>query len=410
MKLLFVHGMKIKEDTNGNYYTDGSYSPEIWERYLSITDHLSVIARKEHVVYDTEYARLNFNFFDREKIQLIEVPNLTSSIRNFLDIRKRKKLNEIVKESVLNNDYIICRLPSTTGNIAVKFALEFDKPFLVEVVGCAWDALWNHSLKGKIIALPNYVAMKKSVKKAPYVIYVTNEFLQKRYPATGESTNCSNVALKEFDNKILKRRLLKIENMTKGDKIIIGTTAAVNVRYKGQQDVIAALGKLKMQGISNYEYQLVGGGEQTYLKSVAERYDVSDQVKFLGSMPHDEVFTWLDTLDIYIQPSKTEGLPRALIEAMSRGLPAIGSNAGGIPELLEKDCIFNKFDYKELIEIILKNVPNKEWLKNKSIRNFEKAKEYDKSRIELRRNDFLKDFRKNTVNRKIGDKHASDIK
>ena len=49
--------------------------------------------------------------------------------------------------------------------------------------------------------------------------------------------------------------------MQKSSKIVIGTAAAVNVKYRGQQYVIEALGELKKQGITNYEYHLVGGGE-----------------------------------------------------------------------------------------------------------------------------------------------------
>src|SRR5699024_1154844 len=132
-----------------------------------------------------------------------------------------------------------------------------------------------------------------------YVVYVTSKFLQNRYPTKGKNTNCSNVALTEFDDSILENRLDKIKDMNKENKIIIGTTAAVDVRYKGQQYVIQALGKLKKRGIVNLEYQLIGGGNQEYLRSVCKRYDVIDQVKFLGSIPHDKVISWLDDIDLY---------------------------------------------------------------------------------------------------------------
>src|SRR5699024_12266879 len=105
-----------------------------------------------------------------------------------------------------------------------------------------------------------------------------------------------------------------------------GIGGAVNVSPNGQRYIIEALGKLKKEGDKNFDYQRVGLGDQSYLKSIAKECDVIDQVKFLGSMQDDEVFNWLETIDIYTQPSRQEGLPRALIEAMSRGLPAFRAN------------------------------------------------------------------------------------
>ena len=51
---------------------------------------------------------------------------------------------------------------------------------------------------------------------------------------------------------------------------------------------------------------------------------------------------------VYIQPSRIEGLPRALIEAMSRGCACVGSSVGGIPELLNNQYIHEVNDYNSL--------------------------------------------------------------
>jgi len=223
---------------------------------------------------------------------------------------------------------------------------------------------------------------------------VTNEFLQKRYPTKGKSVNCSNVALKEFDDNILKARLDKINSMRQNQKIVIGTTAAVDVRYKGQQYVIQSLGKLKKQGITIYEYQLVGSGDPTYLKLIAEKNNVVDQVKFLGVIPHKEVFEWLETIDIYIQPSFQEGLPRAVIEAMSRGVPCIGSDVAGIPELLEPSFIFKRYKnkVKQIVNIISKLYGNS--MIQQSERNYNESKLYDKQLLEDKRKVFFERFKK----------------
>lgn len=398
MKLLFAYSANFKKDTEGNYYTGGSITEEMWKRYTSVSEEFTVISRLDSYIYEANYAKKKFNVFDKSNKKFIPIPNLSSKLRNFFDIKKHRDFNKTIKNAVINNDIIIVRLPSFVGIKAIKYARKYKRPYLIELVGCPWDALWNHSWKGKIVAPFIFLLTKHTVLNASHVIYVTNEFLQRRYPTHGKSTNCSDVSLQKLDDKALENRLNKIKEKNKKDKIIIGTAAAVDVRYKGQQYVTRALGKLKKKGFSNYTYQLVGGGDQSFLKSIAKKYDVIDQVEFLGTMPHEEVFKWLDNIDIYIQPSLQEGLPRALIEAMSRGVPAIGSNAGGIPELLDKKYIVKDIDRNiDYICDILESLDINEMIMQAK-RNYEKAKKYNKEILEKKREEFLKDFINNFYN------------
>lgn len=389
MKLLFVHETKIKKDSFGNFYTDGSYKMEVWNRYLDISKNLTVLARIEEKIYDYQVARKKFNVFDNTKIKLIEIPDLFKSVKSFSNIKNHKLKKEIIKQSVLDNDAIIVRLPSHAGNIAIRYAKKFNKKYLVEVVGCPWDSLWNYNIKGKIIAIPSYLSMKAAVKRAPFALYVTNEFLQKRYPNKGKTINCSNVELPPSDRRILEKRLNKINTKDNNMPIVLGTTAAVDVPYKGQEYVIKAISKLRNEGY-NFEYHLAGGGDKSYLESVAKKYGVLDKIKFLSALPHDKVFNYLDNIDIYIQPSKQEGLPRALIEAMSRGCPCLGSKTGGIPELLNQKFVFKKGDVRQICKLL--KLMDKESMKNEAYFNFEKAKEFEKKLLDERRTKFLNEF------------------
>ncbi len=257
-----------------------------------------------------------------------------------------------------------------------------------------WDSLWNYSALGKILAPYSFIMTRDVIKNAKYVIYVTNEFLQRRYPTLGESVGCSDVELQEINEEILEKRIKRIKKDKENNKIILGTLGAIDVKYKGQEYVIRAIAKLKKEGY-NYEYQLVGAGNKERLENLAVKLGVKDNVKFLGPKSHDEVFDWLDSIDIYIQSSKTEGMPRALIEAMSRACPCIGSNAGGIPELLQQNSIFKKGNYKELI-IVLKNFDEELRIEQAKI-NLEKSKKYSKDVLNSKRNDFYKKFLKENL-------------
>jgi glycosyltransferase involved in cell wall biosynthesis len=384
----FIHDHVFLKYDN-QFYTSGSLNREIMRRYINVFGGIRLVTRCREVKRIKD--RLEPSSI--ENTEFVCVPDYKSAgkILNYFKARK------IIKEEILKAQYIILRTGSF-ANIGARYARRYNKPYLVEVVNCAWDATWNYSFIGKIIAPLSFMFQKKTVRKADYAIYVTKNFLQKRYPTEGKNINCSDVNLTRFDNNVLKKRVKKIENMKKENKIVLGTTAAVNVAYKGQQYVIKALSKLKRQGITNFEYQLVGGGQQTYLKSVAKKYGVMNQVKFLGSISHNKVFEWLDTIDIYIQPSRQEGLPRALIEAMSRGLPAFGARTGGIPELLEDEYIFSN-TRRNIDEIcnILKSF-NEHNMGIQAKRNYTESKRYDKNLIQERREKFFINFIKEERN------------
>ena len=187
-------------------------------------------------------------------------------------------------------------------------------------------------------------------------------------------------------NERLKKRIRKINNKDKNEPTVLGTAAAIDVPYKGQAYVIEAISILNRAGY-NFEYQVIGTGDKSRLESIASKFNVLDKVKFLGVLKQDKVFDWMDTLDIYIQPSDQEGLPRALIESMSRACPAIGSTTAGIPELLDKSAIFTRKKVDKLVEV-LKYMDNKNNQLKHAQRNYDEAIEYQRDIIYKRRNDF----------------------
>src|SRR5699024_5563386 len=119
---------------------------------------------------------------------------------------------------------------------------------------------------------------------------------------------------------------------------------------------------------------------------LAKSLQVENQVFFTDSLPGGKkVLKWLDKLDIYIQPSLTEGLPRALIEAMSRGLPCVASSVGGIPELLDGQFIHNPNSPHELSIIIEKLILDNNTMVEQAKVNFNKAKDYSSNILNKRR-------------------------
>lgn len=381
MELLYVYADKVAQDLEGNCYVGSAFSQEVFDRYLQYFDHITMLMRKADTAPDDTEALSHMNRISSEKIDVIFLPNQMASLRNYLSPSLAREYRRIVIENITPERAVIVRAPSKSGSIAVDYCHKIGKPVLVEAVGCPWDSGWNHGWKGKILAPRSWLMFRRTMRKADYAIYVTSEFLQRRYPTSGKSAGVSDVELQPVDEAVLEKRLEKIR--FREGKLRIGTAGALHVAYKGQRYVIEALAKLKRQGNTNFVYHLAGGGDSSVLQSLAKRLGVQDQVVFDGALSHDEMFAWLDALDVYVQPSKVEGMPRALIEAMSRGLPALGTRVGGIPELLMEQDMFTKGN-SESIARMLSGFTDTE-LAQAATRNFEFAKRFQRDELELQR-------------------------
>jgi glycosyltransferase involved in cell wall biosynthesis len=341
--VLFAHDGYMSL-TNKGIYSD-TYTNKIVERYLNIATNVVFLVRTRPC------------FGNDEKLNQIVVENFrVAGIENFKSLQgllRYQAMIDKVKCEVQKADYIVARVPSDLGFLAAKYAGKYHKKYMVEVVGCPWDSLRNHSLLGKIIAPYYYFKQKKTVQNAPYALYVTKEFLQNRYPCRGISIGCSDVEIGNADETVLTKRIEKIKS-TNVRSLVFGTLGTLHMKYKGYDTVIKALSKLNSEGYS-HQYLIAGSGDPAWLSSVIHQYHADHFVTIVPPMEHEKVFEWLDNIDIYIQPSKTEGMPRALIEAMSRACPCIGSDAGGMPELLQTNSMFKKHDYKKLYDILKMN-------------------------------------------------------
>lgn len=380
-KVLFCYDGPLKKDKENQYY-GSALNDELFSRYKIIASDVKIAIRVKQI--EEKNMAKKFSKISSEKYKIIECPNI-SSLKGIMF--NKKDCRKILEEGISKTDYVIARLPSMIGNLAVDIAEKMKKPYLIEMVGCPWDAFWNHSLKGKFFAPIMTMMTKRLVKNSHYVLYVSNEFLQKRYPTNGKSIGCSDVVLKKLDKNILEDRMQRVSKITKDSKIILATLAAVNVKYKGQQYVFKVIKNMKKLGY-NIEYRLIGGGNNQYLKKLAKKYNIEKEVNFVGAVKHNEVFEILKQIDIYIQPSLQEGMCRALIEAMSTACCCVASNAGGNSELLDNEVIFKKKNIKELQKILEKLINNNTIIEKQCKRNYEYSKNYDESKIEKRRNDF----------------------
>ena len=385
MRLAFAHDHIFQQDEQGNLFTGGSFNNQVWKRYLNHFDEIIVLARLEKLT--DRYNNKTYNRFDLVETKLQAVPSVSGPVKQ---LTNKKEAVDIIRKTLINSDALIARLPSEIGHLAIKVAKELNKPYAVEVVACVWDALWNHGkLMGKIYAPIAMHKMKRQVLSSPYTLYVTDEFLQRRYPTKGKTTNVSDVEISHIYEESYNIRDERIKNT---DSYKIGMIGSLKNHIKGWDVALKAMSILHDKGI-DFELQILGDGDTEPWATIAEKLGVKSKVKFCGVLPGGEpVLRWLDQIDIYIQPSYQEGLPRAVIEAMSRGCPVVGSRAGGIPELIDVNCIHRTGDYMALASNIEKIVSNKQYYLKLVRQNLEKAEQYKKSILDQERSQFWSEF------------------
>lgn len=377
MRILFSSQATVQFD--GKYYYS-SFLNVFYRRYLKEGDEIYILAHVDQT------AKISYEVIDNPHVHIVEVTKI-----NTLKKMLFNDVNKIIKEQVEKADLCFIHIPAIHSYSAIEFAEKINKPFMSVVVGCAWDAYWNYNIAGKLMALPFYLRMRNCQKKAKFSIYVTSKFLQRRYPTKGKSIACSNVNIKAGDETILRKRKEHIEIYKEQNRPLkVFTAAALDVPYKGQKYIIEAMSKLKHMGII-IEYHLAGWGDDRRLKNIAKNNGVLDQVIFHGLLEQDKVLELLEESDIYAQPSKQEGLPRSVIEAMSRGLLCIGSKVAGIPELIETKYLFDKGNVNQIVNI-LKMIDSNALL-DAAVINFNKAKEYDKEYLNNKRSHFIAEFR-----------------
>ena len=169
-------------------------------------------------------------------------------------------------------------------------------------------------------------------KKADYIQAISNYLagFARRHGARCPIEVVPNgVNLGKFKVESLK---LKVDDQ----KVIITTSRLV---YKNGVDVlIRAFARLKDLQLTTYNLQLliVGDGpEREALELQVKSYKLKDHIRFVGHVDPDLIPQYLAQADIFVRPSRSEGLGNSFLEAMAAGLPVIGTAVGGIPEFLK---------------------------------------------------------------------------
>ncbi len=190
---------------------------------------------------------------------------------------------------------------------------------------------WSFTAHRWDIKTPN--AFQAKLESARFVRFIAEDGLELARPVAGPQLE-EKAALIRMGVPLSDRPLEHTEPPP-GVQLRVICTGSLIPR-KGQRFLLVAAARLQTQGIY-LQVSLAGNGEtREALEAQAHELGIADRIVFLGNVDHAELLSSYSEgrYDAFVLPSLHEGISIALIEAMSRGLPAIATDVGGTRELL----------------------------------------------------------------------------
>ena len=319
-------------EVGGEVYTAMNFGYEYWQEYLEVFDEVIVLGRvgKADAVPEGHFIS------GGPCVRFIHAPD-------YLGPRQFVKQLPGVMWAALKAARSCDRFILRTGNICTSlwlWLMLLGKPYAREVQGHTAEAIRQFGAKmppvkritNEIIAEVSEALTATQLRHAHCASYVS-KFCQKLYPTGKSEREFIFSSVKLTDELITAPRSVECFRHTPTRFVCVGRLEA----EKGHHVLVEAARILRDRGVSGWTLKIIGPGR--HYGALCERvakYHLQGLVVMHGPAQYGpELFGFLDEGDVFVIPSLTEGMPRALIEAMGRGLPAIGTRTGGVSELLE---------------------------------------------------------------------------
>ncbi len=326
---------------------------------------------------------------------------------------KARAVHRALRHVVGPEDAVILRVPSHLANCIFPALLQRLHPYAVEVVGDPWDMLSPGTVRHWLRPFFRHLftsRLRSQCARACAAAYVTEFSLQRRYPVAGGAL-ISSYSSVDLPPGALKPLSLGVSDVEISSSDILAASrqhythvakrmvyvGSLSQLYKAPDVLLKAMARCVRDGLDVW-LTIVGDGQfRVKLQRQAARLGLGERVVFRGQLTiGDAVRKELDAADLFVLPSRQEGLPRAMIEAMARGLPCIGSNVGGIPELLPPEDMVPPGNPLALARKIEEVLTDPVRMHRMATRNLKRAGDYREASLCERRLAFYRFVREST--------------
>ncbi len=383
MELLVAGDSYLYKTIDGNYWCKTIYGYEFWTRYLDVFDSVAIVSRTELADSKQVKGYLKVNGPNLRVIELPQMRGMEQYIRKYFSFRKA------AKKAVKNADCALIRLPSISASMVLKYYKKSQKPYALEIVADPYDAYSSN----KVAQLYYTRNLKKATRKATGVSYVTKYFLQEKYPSHCKIFPENEKYFETYYSTINLEESYFVEpkkiDRNKGKFTIIHTANSINNDGKGHETLIKVIKKLRENKYNVHAIFIGDGDKKEYYENLVSQLELTEFVKFTGLLSSSVAVREVLLLgDIFVFPTKAEGLPRAIIEAMAVGLPVLSTPVNGIPELLDKEYMYDPYDVKGFTKKLMELFTNFSEMENMSRQNIIKAQQYTLPKLTLKRRKF----------------------
>jgi glycosyltransferase involved in cell wall biosynthesis len=207
--------------------------------------------------------------------------------------------------------------------------------------------------KSSIKKLFNSIFIRTTIICSDMVVYVSEE-TKKSFNLDYGIVIKNGIDTNHFFKNSIKRIQMKKRLQLENHFILLFAGRWTN--NKGIFQLLKAFSIVRKTTTENLMLVLIGSGEKERVLSEIQSLGISGNVLLIGPVNRQSISDYYCMSDIFILPSEFEGLPMALLEAMSCGLPSIVSRVGGNPELIssgKNGFLIEPNNLEELVETIL---------------------------------------------------------
>ena len=382
MMILVSSEERFSKTADGRVWSSGAGAYSFWTRYLDVFDQVRVLGR----VLPVAEAPTASQRADGENVTFEELPCYIGPLQF---AQKYFAIQTAIRGALARTESVVLRAASPIAN-AVHREMVSDHPFGVEVIGDPYEVFAPGSIHHPARPLLRWAMtneLRRQCHRASAVAYVAGTVLPHRYPSRSGAFTTTYSSIELLDHSYAAEPRKFVLGSAPLRIVSMGT---LEVPYKGFDVLIDAVSACVRKGMA-IQLTIVGNGRcRGALETRARERGIEDVVRFTGRVPTGApVREMLDGADLFVLASKTEGLPRAMIEAMARGLPCIGSAVGGIPELIGASELVPRGDAAVLAAKLEELAMDSERMTRLSAENLAKAHEYDDSILRCRRRQFL---------------------